>query len=315
MSEKPSLAETLGATWQLRNLIQSTRADLVQCFLYRANILSPIAARLAQPRPIVVSSQRSLAPLEGGLAVFLSRRTHRLADRIVAVSEAVKSHLIEAEAIGPSRIVVIPNGVNPALYENLDPAMSRQSFELPPDEMIVGAAGRLTPVKDFGNLIRAIARVHAAGIPMRLVLAGEGPLRSNLEALAKELDLGDSVVFPGNIGDMRRFYGALDVFVLSSVREGSPNVVLEAMASGCPVIATNVGGVPELIGDQDSGLLVTPNDPGQLSSALLRLAKDPDLRSELGTNGRRRVSERFDLGASVGAYENLYHKLINQTGR
>lgn len=315
MSEKPSLAETLGATWQLRNLIRSTRADLVQCFLYRANILSPIAARLAPPRPIVVSSQRSLAPLEGGLGVLLSRWTHRLADRIVAVSEAVKSHLIDAEAVGPSRIVVIPNGVNPALYENLDPATSRRSLELPQDEMIVGAAGRLTPVKDFGNLIRAVARVRDTGIPIRLILAGDGPLRPDLEALAGELDLGDRVIFPGNIGDMRRFYGALDVFVLSSIREGSPNVVLEAMACGCPVIATNVGGVPELIGDQDSGLLVDPDDPEGLASALLRLAREPRLRANLAKNGRKRISEQFDLEASVKAYESLYLRLLRLAGR
>ncbi|MEM7349860.1 MAG: glycosyltransferase, partial [Acidobacteriota bacterium] len=176
---------------------------------------------------------------------------------------------------------------------------------------IAGGVGRLTDTKGFEHLLAAAAEARANGIRLEVVLVGDGPRHEALTAEARRLGIGSAVHFLGRRGDPDCIYPALDLFVLSSLREGSPNVLLEAMACGIAAIATRVGGVPELIDDGDQGLLIPPGDPKVLATALQRLATDPALRHRLGQAARERVERELTVERMVEKHEALYEGLLS----
>ena len=180
---------------------------------------------------------------------------------------------------------------------------------------MVGSLGRLHPQKGFSDLLTAFAQVRQRIPSVRLFVAGDGELRDDLEAQARSLGMAAVVTFAGVRADVSEVLAALDVFVLPSLWEGMPNAVLEAMASGLPVVATAVGGTPEVVVDGVTGLLVPPQDPGALAQAIGHLLRDPDLRRRMGRAGRRRVEEHFDVRETVRQVESLYETLLREKGR
>jgi glycosyltransferase involved in cell wall biosynthesis len=165
------------------------------------------------------------------------------------------------------------------------------------------------PVKDQATLIDAVARVARSNPDVRLLLAGDGPLRYSLEARAAVQGVGDRVTLLGHRSDVETVLNALDVFALSSTSEGLSNTILEAMASGLPVVATRVGGADELVDDGVSGLLVPPSDPIALAAALGELTGNRDKRLGMGAAARRRAESEFALSRMIGRYEDMYWRL------
>ena len=224
---------------------------------------------------------------------FLGRWVARRAGGIIAVSDSLKA-LCDRNGCtaAAGRTTTIHNAIDASVYENADPnavAAARKEWGSDAEDHIIGTAARLLPLKAIDILIRGFADYLAhAKLRAKLVVAGAGPIEMELKSLAASLRLGERVVFAGFREDMSTVMNAFDVFALTSNTEGFGMVVLEAMASGKPVIATNVGGIPELINNGIDGILIEPRQPAAVAQALTSLEDGP-LRARLGAAGRRKV--------------------------
>jgi len=230
------------------------------------------------------------------------------------VCEMARQAEIERARVSPDKVVTIYNGVQTNEFAALAAraaARGRRAFGIPAGAPLVGAVGRLHRQKGFTDLITALAQVREHLPAVRLLLVGDGELRGDLEAHAQALGLSEVVTFAGLRTDIPEILAELDLFALPSLWEGLPNVVLEAMAAGLPVVATAVGGTPEVVVDGVSGLLVPPHDPAALAEALVFLLRDPGMRRKIGQAGRKRVGQCFSVGQMVRKTEDLYETLLN----
>jgi glycosyltransferase involved in cell wall biosynthesis len=234
---------------------------------------------------------------------------------VFCVSGQLKQLYSQRTGFRESRMTVIHNGVDTSRFFP-DPAARvalRREFGIPPGDFCIGCVGRLSPIKDYPTVLRAVGELHAAAGNWRLMVIGEGPERSRLEGLLEEHpEWRRQVQFLGlsaRIGELLR---SMDVYVLSSITEGISNSLLEAMASGLPVVATATGGNPEVVVDGQSGILFPVGDAGNLARHLHALYARPEERSRLGEEALRRVRESFSLEAMVAHYETLYESLAPQ---
>jgi glycosyltransferase involved in cell wall biosynthesis len=213
------------------------------------------------------------------------------------------------------RIQTIRNGVELSRFAgHMGREDARHALGLPAEVPVVGAVGRLVPVKDHVGLVEATALLGRDGLRPIVAIAGDGPLRADIETRAAALGVQGQVRLLGHRQDIDTVFTALDVFVLPSRSEGLSNTILEAMAAGLPVVATHVGGADEMVVDGATGLLVPPASPQALAAALRRLLLDPALRTTMGHAGRARVEKDFDLAETVRQYEGLYTDLARERG-
>jgi glycosyltransferase involved in cell wall biosynthesis len=203
-------------------------------------------------------------------------------------------------------IRVIRNGIDTTRFRPDRREGARRSLGCDPRDVVIGTAGRLVPVKDHATLLNALALLRSQGIRFRAIIAGDGPLRQGLDALAQSTGIADAVEFVGERSDMEDVMAAYDIFALSSTSEGLSNTVMEAMATGLPVVATHVGGTDELVEQGTTGLLVPASDPRAFAGALAELIKGEARRQSMGRAGRERVQRDYSLDRMVRAYEELY---------
>ncbi len=310
MAADASFSELVKGAWRLARMLDDRKIDLAQTFLYRANVVGAIAAKLSKRKPVLISSQRSLNPRGFRTAARAVRWTRRFSDLVVAVSDAVRDEVLTTEKTRGDKVVVIRNGVDTDLFAPRDGSAMRAALGLRDDVLVVGGVGRLAPVKGFEHLVNATALAIERGVDVETVLVGDGPQRAELEALADTLGIAEHVHFLGMRRDLPELYAALDVFALPSVQEGSPNALMEAMASGLPVIASPVGGVPEIIDDRHSGILVEAADAERWADAIERLDGAPRLRADLGRNAREAALESLDIEMTVNSHAELYANMI-----
>lgn len=247
----------------------------------------------------------------------LLRRLHApLVDRYVAVSKDLQRYLVERVGIAPDRINQIYNGVD---IERFTPPAGSPRAALPPgfapeDAIVIGTVGRLQQVKDQAMLLRAFAAARAQPSPwrerLRLVVAGDGPLAADLRSLAADLGIAPATWFAGARDDVPAVLQALDVFVLPSLNEGISNTVLEAMATGLPVLATAIGGNPELVKDGVCGRLFAPGDVAALAGMIAEYAQRQELRVVQGAAARAHAVQEFGIGAMVRRYQAAYDELM-----
>lgn len=302
-----------GLVGYLAGLIRREHIQLIHTHNVAPWLYGALAARWTRTRLChtehsnVFPHQRLLQAAERWLA--------RWTEVLISDSEKVTRQLI-AQGIPADRITTVPNGIDTARFAApVDRAEVRRRLGLDPGAPVVGTVGRLAAIKDQVTLLEAFALVWSAYPEAWLLLVGEGPMRPELEARAMILGIAGRVQFLGDRSDVPELLGAMDVFALSSVSEGLPLTVLEAMAAGLPVVSTRVGGVPEAVVDGETGLLTPPKDPRALADALIGLLADPMERRRLGAAGRTRARERFDLGRMVDAYEAAYcDEPISQRG-
>ena len=295
---------------RLYKLLAAERIDVVHAHMPRASVPGSILARLARV-PVVVSHEHG-SWLDGKrMRPFLDRNVvARLSTRMLAVSEWDRQQLIAHERIPPAQILVMPNGIAPPPAGG--PA-ELADLDVPPGTTVIGAVGRLFEVKGYDYLIRAVALLKARGRSLRCVVLGEGPEEQRLKRLIADLGVEEEVRLIGHRQDVAEIVRALDVAVLPSRAEGSPLVVLEYMALGAPIVATTVGGVPELIEDGVHGLLVAPRDPGALAQAIDRLLDDRTLAARLCTAAQERQRAEHDLDTIVNRLERLYLALSRES--
>ncbi len=295
------------ALYRLVRYIRHFRPHVVHTHATHALLYGGLAAVLSGVPRIVHTEHGRVFPDKPRLMRAERWLSHRL-ERYVTVSDELAGEVHRHQLIPSDRIAVIPNGV-----EDLPPpngaAISclRERLMGKRPGVVVGTTARLVWEKGLDVLIRAWARLKSLHIGATLIVAGEGPERPNLERLILELGVEDSVLLVGTVADVASFYRMVDVFVLSSVSEGLPMAILEAMAAGRKIVATQVGGIPEALGNGEAGVLVPPSDEQALSLAIASMFQSPNGReSVLAENARARYEQRFTARVMCERYESLY---------
>ncbi len=298
----------IGLAWRLANLLRDSGTDILHCHNTFAKLYGTVGGALARV-PVVVCSQHAV-PSEQGIreSHFLAKVANPLATRFVAVAEYVRRTGVQAGYVLPDRTTVIYNGIDLSRFQPRDGHADASQT------MVVGCVGRLSEEKRHELLFEAIAGLKREDVDVRLQVVGDGPRRQHLEAAAARLDIEEEVEFLGMRDDVPALLRRMDVFALTSSTEGLPLSVIEAMACALPVVATRVGGLPELVEDSVSGLLVPVEDAAAIANALCRLAQEPGLRARMGKAGRLSAVERFSLAACAAQHENLYVELLQENG-
>lgn len=306
----------LGALGRLTREFRAFRPHIVHTHAAKAGTLGRIAARVARV-PVTVHTFHGhvlrgyFHPAVTAAFRAIERALARRTTLIVALSPGQRADLLAMKIGRPERVGVIPLGLelDPFLEAQTRRGGLRRHLDLRPDTKLVGIVARLVPIKDHETFLAAAARVARADPAAHFVVAGDGPLRARLEAAAQRAGLGARAHFLGWWGDLPALYADLDVVALTSRNEGTPVCVLEAMAAGVPVVATAVGGVPDVVRHGETGLLVPPGDPAALAAALASLLADPDRRSALGLAGRRVAYPAYDAKALIARVEAVYREL------
>jgi glycosyltransferase involved in cell wall biosynthesis len=303
-------AADLGALTRALAVLRQWRPTVLCSFLYHANLLGRVAGRIVGV-PVIVSSIRN-ENFGGSRRDLVVRLTNWASHAVTTNSRLAARKLAERRVVAEDRLRVIPNSIVVSEFER-DPderAVLRGELGLQEDEFLWLAVGRLDVAKDYPTLLAAVERLLAASVPASVRVAGDGPLRSALEGRVRELGLEDRVAFLGARRDCPALVGAADGFVLSSLWEGLPNVVMEALAAGTPVVATQVGGVGELVEDGRSGYMVPPRDPAALADAMRRLMDAPlEERVRMGLRGRAHMEREYGVEPITDMWESLYEDL------
>jgi glycosyltransferase involved in cell wall biosynthesis len=288
-------------------------ADVVQSHSYKPHVLA-LAVRAATGAPWLGHHHGWTAENDK------VRRYHRLdgltlprADRVVAVAESARTIVVN-EGVAPGRVAVIFNAVDAVdLRAAESRAEARAQLGLAPDATVACVVGRLSHEKGQDVALRALARLRDEGVAVTFAFAGDGPDRAALEALARELSLGDRAVFLGHQPRVGRVYAASDLLVMPSRSEAMPNALLEAMTVSLPVVATRVGGVPEVADDGDHALLAAPDDPAALADAVARVVRDRSAANDRAARARARALDRHDPRRRAARYVDLYESVLSRT--
>ncbi len=301
------------ATFALWRLLRRERPALVHTHTSKAGAVGRLAAKLAGV-PVVIHTPHGhvfygyYGAIVSAIIRLLERLLATITDRIVTLTDRGAEEHVQYKIAGPEKFVTIHSGIDIAHYQSVrvDPAVKRKELGIPPEGPIVGTVGRLVPIKGLEWLLKAAPRVLAEFPQAYFVIIGDGPMLGELRELTSKLGIGPRVVFLGAREDAPECLAALDLFVLPSLNEGMGRVLIEAMAVGCPVVATRVGGIPDVVTDRTTGLLVPPRDDRALAEAILTLLQDRSRRVAYGEAARRRVDGRFDVETMVRNIERLY---------
>lgn len=300
---------------RLVRLVRAWCPDVIHSHMVHANLLAR-ALRVLAPVPALVSTIHNIT--EGGAMLMAGYRvSNALVDHMTIISQAAADRFIR-DRIVPSRLLtVIPNGVDARQFAPVAPEkreMLRRSLELG-NGFVWLAVGRFELAKDYPNLLRAFAAVRERHPGTLLLLAGEGGLQGEAEALAHTLGLVPAVRFLGVRRDVPDVMRAADGYVMSSAWEGMPMVLLEAAAAGLPIVTTSVGGTGEVVADGSSGFLAPARDPTALAAAMVRLMALPEAeRRAMGERGRERVMSRYSLVRVAERWEALYREVLERKG-
>ncbi len=295
-----------GTLRRMTDLLRAKRPDVVQTFLFHANVLGSWAARRAGVARVATGirvAERRLAWHR-----WVARRTAGWADRHVCVSQAVADFTAKVTRLDPQSLLVIPNGVDAARFDGVVAADLTQ-LGLPAGRRAFSCIGRLDVQKGVDWLIGLLPSIFAAQNSHDLLIVGSGPQEQALGRQAAKLGVAKRIHFAGLRTDIPAILAAIDLLVLPSRWEGMPNILLESMASGKPVVATDVEGVAELLGAENAGQIVPVDRPQAFSQQLLKLLADRQLAGDLGERNAARIRTHFSIEAMVAAYERLFESL------
>jgi glycosyltransferase involved in cell wall biosynthesis len=296
----------------LRGVLRRERVDVLHAHMFGSNVGGTVIGRLARV-PVIVAHEHTWS--------FEGRPLRRFVDReligrgstvFVAVSRDDRRKMIEIEGVDPEKILHVPNGIAPPPPPS--GADVRSELGIPPGVPLIGTVSVLRPQKALDVFVRASAELLRENLDLRVLLAGDGPLKGELTELVHSLGVQDRLLMPGYRSDASDVIAALDVAISSSAFEGSPLAVMEYMESARPIVATRVGGVPDLIEDGVHGLLVESGDDAALAAAIRRMLADPDAARRMGEAARDRRRHEFTVELMVRRFEALYERLAQGAG-
>lgn len=308
-----------GIDWRcvrsLADHLRRERFDVVHAHQYGPFFYSAMARHFGARSPIVLTEHGREFPDN-------TSRTHHVAnrlllrrrDRVVGVGSEVRRVLIDKEGFPAGRVEVVSNGIDLSSYadEGSDREAVRREIGIHPGDLVIAQVARMVPIKDHATAIRALEHLVGGHRDARLIIIGDGPEAGSIGAMIRDRGLDAHVRMLGRRWDVPRLLGAADLALLTSVSEGIPLSLIEAMAAGLPVVSTDVGGVPEVVLDGETGLLAPSGDDGALAGHLLRLAQDQGLRKRLGRAGRVRAFEMFSEDRMVAEYDRMYREVAGR---
>ncbi len=300
--------------WSLHREIGRRAIDIVHTFMPKATIFGVLGSWGSRAR-VVLTSRRNLGYWYTPRLLALFHFLNRLSTRVVANSAGARDVAIRSEGLSPDRVDVIHNGVDMERFRRTaDPGFAAR-LGLPAGARVIGIVANYRPVKNLPMFLRA-AKLVAERVPDAFFLVvGRGEQRAELHGLAAALGIADRVAFTDDKGDVAAFYPLFEIACLSSSSEGFSNAILEYMAAGLPVVATDVGGVGEAVEHGKTGLLVPNGDADAFAQAIVSLLLDPERRGAMGRQGRQRCAERFEIGHVVREYERYYLRLMGDALR
>jgi len=316
LNKKPG--NDLGAYWRLWKLLRKLKPNIVHTRNLGTLEYSLVAMLAGVPFRVHGEHGRDMTDIDGSNTKYIKLRQiyARFLHQFIALSKDLEQWLENTVKIKPIKIIQLYNGVDLTRFQGLRSSHSfqRSLQQLEKNDLVFGTVGRLQAEKDQATLVRAFSELKNQDITqnIKLVLIGDGPDKNSLEYLVKELGLSPYVIFLGARNDIPELLPQLDVFVLPSKGEGISNTILEAMACGLPVIATNVGGNPELVVEKETGVLVPSNDARKLAEAMKGYVNDSNLTTTHGRAGRARVEELFSMDKMINSYMKVYDSLLSK---
>jgi len=296
--------------WWIRDFILQEKIDIVHTHLMVASIYGKLAAKLCHV-PWVVSTEHNTSSMltKPWFYRYALRLSYRLNSKVITVSEIIRNLVIQKGNVPPEKVVLIYNGIDldkfdPEKYYHVENPAVEELFQGKP---VIGSVGRLDPRKGYRYLIEAFSKVKRVEKDARLLIVGPG----NPENLPVAAGLKDGITFIPAVDNMPYFLSRIDLFVLPSLEEGLGIAILEALAMRKPVIATAVGGIPEIITNGENGVLVPGGNAAALATAILATWRDPDQRKQFEAAGRDLVIKKFNLKNSMAQVEKVYQDLIN----
>lgn len=297
-------------------IARKIKPDIIHAHRYKENILASIISGFCGCPKLIATQHGRSESNEASIRKRIVDKLNQFCLRwifseTVAVSQDTASYLLQAYGLKPKKLSIIPNGIN-------IPLLCRRQAEMGTDRpFTIGSAGRLFPVKSFDRFVEIARQVCRVKKQTRFVIAGEGPEREKLENLIEQYGLGRQVQLLGHIEDMQTFYNGLDLYINTSLHEGAPMSILEAMARGLPVIAFGVAGLKEMITDSADGFVIPEGDEGLFASRIVELIDHPKCLTVLGKSARRKIIDCFSVARMVGNYLAFYYRIagiISPTG-
>ncbi len=284
----------------IAKILRKNRVEVLQTHMYWANLYGALAGRIAGV-PVVVTTEHGKNPWKKEWHYWVERNiVTRLVDKRICVSKEILDIRSDKDGVPKGKLMYLPNAVN------IPPSTRKQKS----DKTVIGAAGRFIEAKDYFNLIEAAGRLRDKKVDFEMYILGDGPLRNELEATRRRLGLEFAVKMPGFQDNIDKWFRKFDVFVVCSIREGQPLVLLEAMAYGVAIVATSVGGIPDTLDDGVDGILVEPRNPRSLADAMETLIGNSSLRRGYGRKARERVKRDFSIKDICHRYEKTYLDLL-----
>jgi len=288
---------------KIAKFINRETPDILHCHSAHALAVAIIAKKIASRKPVLIASRRVIFPIR-------CRRKYIMADRIIAISKAVKKTLEESGVPG-TKIEIVYSGIKIKSPEGGASVFARERLGIKDDVLTVAVIGALTKEKGHNIIIRAVEDVLRRGVKLKLVIAGSGHLETELKQYAAERGIASNILFTGFRNDILELLPAFDIVVNAAESEGLGTSILDAMAAGCAVIASDIGGIPEIIEDSVNGFLFKAGDAAELGGKIIKLAEDEGLRKTFSGKGSE-TAEKFTAGNTTEGTLEVYRKVLNE---
>lgn len=304
----------IGAILGIRDIIKGRNIDILHAHMYHAGLYGRLAALAAGGRrPKSVLSVHNIYPKVKTHRSLVNRALNTFTSRIIAVSEPVAEDVLKHDHADPRKVIVLQNGVDIDRHDlTFGKEVAKKRLGLKSSDFVLGSVGRLAESKGHNYMLEALSIINKSGYGFKLLIAGSGPLEKSLREESAALGLSEDAILLGERHDIPEIYRAMDLYLMSSLWEGAPLALADAMAAGLPSVATSVGGMPEQLNYGECGIIVPPKDPEAMANAVIGLYKNKDKMASLAEKARKRALDKYSSEAMVRKLEDIYASLFQK---